>query len=55
VTGSRGAGGVGSRFAECLLTVVQTLRLQGRSVLDFVERSLPAALRREPAPSLLTS
>ncbi len=45
--------GAGSRFAECMMTVVQALRLQGRSVLDFVERSLRVARRRVPAPALL--
>jgi len=45
--------GRGSRFAECMLTVSQTLRLQGRSVLDFVERSIRAARRVDAAPSLL--
>lgn len=44
----------GSRFAECMLTVAQTLRLQGRSVLDFVERAICAHRLGEPAPSLLT-
>ena len=43
----------GSRFAECMLTLSQTLRLQGRSVLDFVERSIRAARRADAAPSLL--
>ena len=45
--------GRGSRFAECMLTVSQTLRLQGRSVLDFVERSIRAARRADAAPSVL--
>jgi transposase len=44
----------GSRFAECMLTVSQTLRLQGWSVLDFVERSIRAARCGKPAPSLLS-
>ena len=44
----------GSRFAECMLTVAQTLRLQGRSVLDFVERAICANRLGESAPSLLT-
>ena len=43
----------GSRFAECMLTVAQTLRLQGRSVLDYVERAIRAHRLGEPAPSLL--
>ena len=44
----------GSRFAECMLTVTQTLKLQGRGVLDFVERSIRAHRVGDPAPSLLT-
>ena len=43
----------GSRFAECMLTVSQTLRLQGRNVLKFVERSVRAARSADAAPSLL--
>jgi len=44
----------GSRFAECMLTVSQTLKLQGRGVLDFVERSIRAHRIGAPAPRLLT-
>ena len=44
----------GSRFVETMRTVSQTLRLQGRSVLAFVERSIRAARGAEPAPRLLS-
>ena len=44
----------GSRFAECMLTVTQTLKLQGRGVLDFVESSIRAHRTGSPAPKLLT-
>jgi len=43
----------GSRYAERMLTVVHTLRLQGRSVIDFVERALRAVLFNESPPRLL--
>ena len=43
----------GSRFAECMLTVTQTLKLQGQGVLEFVERSIRAHQLGKPAPSLL--
>ena len=43
----------GCRFAERILTVVQTLRLQKRSVLDFLEKSLVAHRSGTPAPALL--
>ena len=45
----------GRRFAECMLTVTRTLRLQRRGVLDFVERSIRAHRAGHPAPQLLTS
>ena len=43
----------GCRFAERILTVVQTLRLQKRSVLDFLEESLIAHRSGTPGPALL--
>src|SRR5436190_3114781 len=43
----------GSEFAECLLTVVATLRQQQRNVLDYVTTACAATLHHEPAPSLL--
>ena len=43
----------GSRFAERLLTVVTTLRQQERDVLDYLTVACTAALRGQPAPSLL--
>lgn len=45
----------GSRFVERILTVVSTLRLQGRNVLDYVTAACQAALLGQPAPSLLHS
>jgi hypothetical protein len=41
------------RFAERMLTVVQTLRLQHRSVLAYLERAIAAHRHGEPAPKLL--
>jgi len=43
----------GNRFVERMLTTVQTLRLQGRSVLDFIEQSLHAHALGHVPPSLL--
>ena len=43
----------GSRFVERILTVVTTLRLQGRNVLDYVAGACEAALQGQDAPSLL--
>jgi transposase len=43
----------GSEFAECLLTVVATLRQQRRNVLDYVTTACEAALHQRPVPSLL--
>jgi transposase len=43
----------GSRFVESMLTVVATLKQQNRNVLDYVTAAHEAALRGEPAPSLL--
>jgi len=43
----------GSRFVERILTVVTTLRMQGRNVLDYVTDSCDAVLQGRHAPSLL--
>jgi transposase len=43
----------GSRFAERMMTVVQTLRAQGRSILDFVAAALGAARGGRRLPSAL--
>jgi transposase len=43
----------GSRFVERILTVVTTLRLQKRNVLDYMTAACQAVLRGEPAPALL--
>jgi transposase len=43
----------GSRFAERLLTMVASCRLEGRPVLDFLVAAGVAALRGSPPPSLL--
>ena len=43
----------GSRFAERILTVVATLRRQGRNVLAFIEEACRAAIAGDPAPELL--
>ena len=43
----------GCRFTERILTVVQTLRLRKRSVLDFLEQSIIANRSGSPAPALL--
>jgi transposase len=51
--GSHSAGGC--RFVERLLTVVQTRRLQGRSVLGYLYRALVAHREGLPAPSLLAT
>jgi transposase len=45
----------GCRFVERLLTVVQTRRLQGRSVLRYLYDALVAQRNGLPAPSLLTA
>jgi transposase len=47
--------GAGCRFVEWLLTVVQTRRLQGRSVLQYLYEALTAHRNGLPAPSLLTT
>jgi transposase len=43
----------GSRFVEAMMTVVATLKQQHRHVLTYVTAACEAALRDEPAPSLL--
>ena len=43
----------GSRFAERLLTVQDTLRQQQSNVLDYLRRACDAAVSQQPAPSLL--
>jgi transposase len=43
----------GSRFAERMLTVSESLRAQGRSILDFVETAIRAALTDSQHPSLM--
>lgn len=45
----------GSRFVEAMMTVVATLKQQHRHVLDYLTTACEAALRGEPAPSLLPS
>jgi transposase len=43
----------GSRFVERMLTVVQTLRMQRRNILDFVTSACEAANHGDSPPSLL--
>jgi len=43
----------GSRFVEAMMTVVTTLTQHPRPVLDYLTATCEAALRGEPAPSLL--
>jgi transposase len=43
----------GSRFVERILTVVTTLRLQKRNVLDYMTVACQASLLGRPAPSLI--
>lgn len=43
----------GCRFVERILTVVQTCRLQGRSVLSFLHDALCAHRATQPCPKLL--
>jgi len=45
----------GSRFVERMLTVVQTLRLQQRPVLDYLHQAVVAHRAGQPAPKLLPS
>jgi len=43
----------GSHFVERVLTAVTTLRQQKRDVLDYLTQACAAAMRGDPAPSLL--
>jgi len=43
----------GSRFLERILTVVQTLRIQGRSLIEFITQTIRNARIGRPAPKLL--
>jgi transposase len=43
----------GSRFAERVLTMVATLKSQGRHVLDYLTAACEAGLLGQAAPSLL--
>ncbi len=43
----------GERFAERMLSISQTCRLQGRSLFGFLVEALTASSRASPAPSLL--
>ena len=43
----------GCRFAERILTIVQTLRLQNRNVLRFIQDTLAAARGHNPLPKLV--
>lgn len=47
--------GTGSRYVERMLTVAESLRLQGRDVLHFLHAAVLADLRGHPAPSLVRS
>lgn len=46
-------GAAGCRFVERMLTVTQTLRLQGRPVLDYLYEAVLAHRAGQPAPQLL--
>jgi transposase len=43
----------GDRFAERVMTVVHTLRKQGRHVLSYLEQTCSAALGGQPSPALM--
>lgn len=43
----------GDRFAERVMTVVHTLRKQGRHVLSYLEQVSLAALRGQPTPAIM--
>jgi len=47
------ASRAGSLFVERMLTVCESLRAQGRSVLDFLVDAISAAVLPRPSPSLL--
>ena len=44
----------GCRFVERILTVVQTRRLQGKNVLDYLHKAVLAHRTGQPCPSLLS-
>jgi transposase len=44
----------GCRFTERILTVVQTLRLQERNVMDYLQQALAASRTGQPIPTLVT-
>ena len=48
------ASKAGSRYVERMLTVSESLRLQGRDVLGFLQDAVLADLHGQPAPSLVT-
>src|SRR5262249_16049744 len=48
-----GQSPAGRRFGERMLTAVQTRRLKGRSVLDYLHQALVAHRAGLPAPTLL--
>ena len=43
----------GSRFVERMLTVVTTLRQQGRNVLDYLTQAIRNSFEGQAAPSIL--
>ena len=43
----------GSRYVERMLTVVETLRIHNRGVLDYLTAAIDCHLNRRPIPSLL--
>ena len=43
----------GSRYVECMLTVITSLRIQERNVLEFVTASMAAHRASKPGPSLV--
>jgi transposase len=45
----------GCRFVERILTVVQTRRLQGKNVLEYLREAVVAHRTGQPCPKLLTS
>jgi len=45
----------GDRFAERVMTVVHTLRKQGRHVLSYPEQANTATLRGLPSPALMSA
>jgi transposase len=45
----------GSRFVECLLTVIETCRRQERNVYSWLVEAVQADLNGQPAPSLLAA